>query len=113
MPGFDLIDTWKAPFERALLHAVQSGRSDAVRLMLDCGADPEAYDGLFLVLAARTNNLEAARQLLDHGADPFKENAAALAIAEHEGHADVANLIRSRITAANCRSRPKRKPPGP
>lgn len=56
-----------------LVHAIHKNRAEAVRVLLDAGADPNTRHGggsTPLMFAAAYGNVAIVRDLLDHGADP-------------------------------------------
>ena len=92
-----------------LIWAAALGRVAAIRRLLELGADPNAV-GTFggpdhgegvtaLHLAAQNGDQDAVRALLDAGADPTIRDAlhggAAWSWAEHGGHHELAELLRS------------------
>ena len=84
---------------------------EAVRLLLDAGADPNAGNGFRtpLSLAAEWGDLELARLLLDAGADPTmveRDGGTPLDIAKQFNQRAVAKLLRTPQT----RKRPSAKP---
>jgi ankyrin repeat protein len=94
----------------ALTWAACRGHDDAVRLLLDAGADvnrrntfggPSHAQGITaLHMAAENGRAGAARILLDAGADPTLRDdlygGDAAGWAEHGGHADLAERLRTR-----------------
>jgi hypothetical protein len=79
-----------------LMRAVTLGHSEAVRLLLDAGADvdePNMYGDTALVEAAAEGNLDMVRLLLDAGATPNLGFPATALEASH-GNAEVARLLR-------------------
>ena len=92
---------------KKLFLAINEGDADleAVRLLLDGGADLNAcdYDGSTALLCAAGNNwtpLETLCLLLDRGADPNACDYAgrtALAVAEESGHTKTAALLRAAL----------------
>jgi ankyrin repeat protein/truncated hemoglobin YjbI len=52
-----------------LCHAVCGGSIDAVRLLLEYGAEVQPHSGKVLTLAAVMNRVDLVRLLIDHGAD--------------------------------------------
>ena len=87
------------PLEAALQAAAEHGRSEALRLLLASGADPEALTehGLTpLRLAALNGHLQVARLLLEAGAEREKASGAGatpLLLAALNGHVEVARLL--------------------
>lgn len=62
--------------QQPLFHAAQCGNADAVRILVDNGANPNLPNGqgdLPLMWAARLNKIDCMRALLECGADPNKE----------------------------------------
>ena len=84
------------------LHSAAAGGSaEIVHVLLAAGADANARQNLgFTALHAAAQNGDAgmARDLLDHGAmdEPTEDGRTALAIAEEQGHDEVAALLRER-----------------
>ena len=84
------------------LHSAAAGGSaEIVHMLLAAGADASARQSLgFTALHAAAQNGDAAmaRDLLDHGAtdEPTEDGRTALAIAEVQGHDEVAALLRER-----------------
>jgi ankyrin repeat protein len=84
------------------LHSAAAGRSrEIVHALLEAGADANArQSGGFTAIqaAAQNGDPEMARDLLAHGADTSAatddDGRTALAIAEAEGHDEVAALLR-------------------
>lgn len=85
---------------RAVLGPTQEEAAAVVGLLLGAGAGvdvPASSGWTALMLAAGNNRPDIVRMLLRAGADPAlknKDGRDALAIAEIEGHADVAALLR-------------------
>ncbi len=93
--------------QRALAMAAQHGRIDAVRLLLDAGADPNAYNPVGghshatpLHQAVAAAQFEVVRLLVDRGARldirDIHNGGTAADWAEHFGHVDLAQDLRSR-----------------
>jgi hypothetical protein len=84
----------------ALLLAAQSGRSDAVRVLLRAGAAPDASTRsgwTALHAAAESGGLEIARDLLEARADPDlrdRVRGTPLDVAEETDHDALASLLR-------------------
>ena len=84
----------------ALYIAARNRRIDAVRWLLDHGADPNVasyYGGTALHWAVVRNHVEVVDLLLKRGADPnlcWEDGAAALDIALREGHDALAERLR-------------------
>jgi beta-lactamase regulating signal transducer with metallopeptidase domain len=89
-------------FDVALLEAAADGDLDAIRKLLDAGADVNAAivgDGSPLIAAARSGRLDAVRLLLNRGADVDKGvpgDGSPLSMASREGHVDVVILLLDR-----------------
>ena len=83
----------------ALLEAAAEGEADAVRFLLDRGADPDGFvpgDGTPLLVAAAEGHEEVVQVLLAAGADPNAQapgDGSALIAAAHEGQVEVARLL--------------------
>ncbi len=83
----------------ALLEAAAEGETDAVRFLLDRGADPDGFvpgDGTPLLVAAAEGHEEVVQVLLAAGADPNAQapgDGSALIAAAHEGQVEVARLL--------------------
>ena len=83
----------------ALLEAAAEGEAEAVRFLLDRGADPDGFvpgDGTPLLVAAAAGHEEVVRVLLAAGADPNAQapgDGSALIAAAHEGQVEVARLL--------------------
>lgn len=60
--------------DRLFLNAISNNDMRAVRYLIGNNVDVNAYDGLFLVVAAEKKNLELVRLLIDHGADVNRAN---------------------------------------
>ncbi|MDC1295782.1 ankyrin repeat domain-containing protein [Myxococcota bacterium] len=96
----DLLNGYPPNRQAALLNAVWFGRVDAVKTLLDAGADPELTDhgqdtplGTAAFLSGR---IDEARLLLDVGADVDRKNSngmAPLALAAQVGHSSVVELL--------------------
>jgi ankyrin repeat protein/truncated hemoglobin YjbI len=52
-----------------LCHAVCSGNIDAIKLLIDSGAEVERHSGKLLTLAVVMNRVDLVKVLIDHGAD--------------------------------------------
>jgi ankyrin repeat protein/truncated hemoglobin YjbI len=52
-----------------LCHAVCGGSTDAVKLLLECGAEVRRHSGKLLTLAVVMNRVDLVKLLIDHGAD--------------------------------------------
>ena len=86
-----------------LLAAVENGNDEAMALLLEHGADPDAKDvnwgRTVLHGAALRGQLDAARTVLDHGADVDAVDSRGmtpLRYAGRYGQRDVVELLRSR-----------------
>jgi len=98
-------EAWR---ERKLIRAVADGDLEAVRLLLDRGADPNLWLGgnLPLVKAAELGHEEIVSLLLDRGATidqivPMWQNA--LIQASGKGHLEVVKLLVARGADVNAR----------
>jgi uncharacterized protein len=93
-----------------LIGAAREGRLDAVRLLLDRGADPNlaaAIDGSALIHAAAEGHVDIVSLLLDRGASidqtaKFGNNA--LHWASANGHLEVVKLLVARGADVNARA---------
>lgn len=77
----------------ALAPAAYNGRLEAVRLLLDKGADPNFKDGQPLKSASFNGHLGVVKLLMERGADVKADSGKALANAVRGGHAGVAKLL--------------------
>lgn len=84
----------------ALLTAARYGKTEAVRVLLDYGADPNQENGLaqvpLLVASGPEGNLETVKLLVERGAKPDAANATgwtALAYAAKYGRMDIAEFL--------------------
>jgi len=90
-----------------LIGAADLGRLDAVRLLLDRGADPNlsvALDGNALIAAARSGHADVVALLLDRGAridDIVPLDETALIQASANGRLDVVKLLLDRGANVN------------
>jgi beta-lactamase regulating signal transducer with metallopeptidase domain len=96
-------------FESPLIGAARKGRLDAVRLLLDRGADPNLWPRLKtpLINAAEQGHVEIVSLLLDRGANidlivPVFHNA--LICASGEGRLEVVKLLVARGADVNART---------
>jgi hypothetical protein len=93
-----------------LISAAREGRLDAVRLLLDRGADPNLaapIDGIALIHAAAEGHVDIVSLLLDRGASidqttPWDETA--LIRASGNGHLEVVKLLVARGADVNARA---------
>ena len=97
------IDSLDQSSRSALLGAIEYGRLEAVRFLLDKGADPNGIrvnmgKRLFnpLIEAIRNHHLDVADLLLEAGADPRRKFSGidAVRAAEHAGHDELAQRLR-------------------
>ena len=85
----------------ALVKAARGGRIDIVQLLLEAGADKNAYDPGFPVLAGRTalaaaaeyGHLEIVRLLLEAGSCVEQSANEALVTARMRGYVDIVKLL--------------------
>ena len=90
------------PMGQALLHAAEEGKIEAIRRLLDAGADPNGAihgDGSPLIAASKEGHIEAVTLLLDRGADPdlvVSGDGSPLIAAADEGHIEVVRLLLDR-----------------
>jgi uncharacterized protein len=86
------------PLMRAALH----GQADAVKLLLESGADPNHEDLDFyssITMAADQGRWDIVRLLAEHGADPAKrggESRSPLDYAKEQGNAEMIRYLESR-----------------
>ena len=98
----------KGEFGSPLTGAAYKGRLDAVRLLLDRGADPNLVgDGTPLTNAAEGGHVDIVSLLLDRGANidqitPGRQNA--LIRASAKGHLEVVKLLVARGADVNARA---------
>ncbi|KAG8539619.1 hypothetical protein GDO81_020628, partial [Engystomops pustulosus] len=88
--------------QTALMLGVSHGRSDMVKVLLDCGADVNlaAEDGeTALIIACQVGNVELVRLLLSHpNCDPEltdKAGNSALSIVLEAAHSEIAELLQA------------------
>ena len=86
--------------ETVLMTAARSGRPEAVRVLLERGADPNASERwrhqTALMWAAVENNLDAAAALVAHGADIHATSTGGfspLLFAVRAGHVDMVRML--------------------
>ena len=90
-----------------LLKAAESGKADAVKELLDAGADINGVvvgDGTALIIAAREGDKGMVEFLLERGADPNLAAAGdgnALIMAAREGHDAIVELLLARGVQVN------------
>lgn len=94
----------------ALMFAANGEQAEVVRALLDAGADPDAADrfgNTVLMFAAQHGDTSAIKRLLASGADAIRrrvnDGLQAHDIAEANGHARAAAILRAAATAAGCR----------
>jgi ankyrin repeat protein len=97
--------------ERALARAALYGHAEAVRVLLDAGANVNARTIISswtpLMAAASEGKIEIMRILFDRGADINAENpggTTALTIAARNGHTDTVQVLLDRGADVNQRS---------
>jgi ankyrin repeat protein len=97
------IDSLDASKRSALIGAIEQGRLEAVRFLLDKGASPNAVKGNMgyrvlhpLIEAIRNHHLDVAELLLEAGADPRRTASGidAIRAAETAGHEELAQQLR-------------------
>ena len=91
----------------ALMFAANGEQAEVVRALLDAGADPDAADrfgNTVLMFAAQHGDTSAIKRLLASGADATRrrvnDGLQAHDIAEANGHARAAAILRAAATAA-------------
>jgi ankyrin repeat protein len=85
-----------------LMHAVYRGQAEAVKLLLESGADlnhedRDSYSSI--TMAADQGRWDIVRLLAEHGADPAKsggESRSALDYAKEQGNAEMIRYLESR-----------------
>jgi hypothetical protein len=93
----------------ALRHAVDSGKADVVKQLLDRGVDKNSKDhyGQSLVMTAVSNHrTEIVKLLIDVGADINAANdyrITPLAVAAEQGHLDLVNMLVAAGAKVNAR----------
>ena len=85
-----------------LMKAAYAGQADAMKLLLDSGADPDHQDLDFynsITIAAAKGRWDIVRLLAEHGADPTKrggESRSAVDYAREQGNAEMIRYLESR-----------------
>ncbi|OAI50631.1 hypothetical protein AYO37_00940 [Opitutia bacterium SCGC AG-212-L18] len=79
--------------ETDLIRAADRGDVNAVKGLLEAGADPKYMDSDALIGAAVKNSVETVKLLLEYGADPKGQNSAALVTATTLGNAEIVKLL--------------------
>ncbi len=72
---------------------VEKGYLDAVKFLVDKGADVQAYDNYAICLAAQNGHLDMAKFLVDRGADVQADNNYAVLHASKHGHLDMVKFL--------------------
>ena len=82
--------------------AAYNGHAEVVRRLIEAGVDVNVaetrYGFTALARAARNGRIEVMKILLEAGADPglrIKDGRSAMDLAEHYGHSQAAQLLRS------------------
>ena len=91
--------------EKRLFTAVKNGDADAVRALLDEGANPDArdkYEQTALYLASENGYAEIVKILLDRGADPNVRNGGAGTALKHSKTPEIATLLLTRGADVNA-----------
>ena len=86
----------KRQLNKAVLHATLSERRNSLALLLEAGADPNAYDGRPLNSALMRGNSEIVRTLLEGGARPWRcifNVLRPLFVAVFRGHVECVKLL--------------------
>ncbi len=72
---------------------VEKGYLDAVKFVVDKGADVQAYNNYAICLAAQNGHLDMAKFLVDRGADVQADNNYAVLHASKHGHLDMVKFL--------------------
>jgi ankyrin repeat protein len=105
-----LADRSKTDLSRALLFATLSEHKDAIKILLDFGAEVDSRSGdgrTPLILAASKGNKEIVAMLLQAGSDPSltdQSGATAESTASAKGFREIAELLHGRTVSKPTRS---------
>jgi ankyrin repeat protein len=93
------VETRNRRRETALGLAAHAGHTEAARVLLEHGADPNAASGLFtpMIESALSGSEACVRLMLDHGGDPGakddEHSVTMLMLAAQEGHVGIARAL--------------------
>ena len=77
----------------ALIQASQYGNIEAVKYLVENGADVHADDDKALIFASKNGNIEVVKYLVEYGSDIHANNDEALEQASYFGHLDVVQYL--------------------
>ena len=80
--------------DKALINASRRGHTEAVKSLINAGADVHANNKEALQWASANGHIEVVKLLLDAGADVHAKNDLALRWANEEGHTKVVKLLK-------------------
>ena len=80
--------------DKALINASRRGHTEAVKSLINAGADVHANNNEALQWASANGHIEVVKLLLDAGADVHAKNDLALRWANEEGHTKVVKLLK-------------------
>jgi ankyrin repeat protein len=86
-----------AKIKNSLSNAAVAGELDAMKLLIDKGADIKTYGGPALVYAASAGQIDAMRLLIDKGVDLKSHGGAALAYAAENGQINAMTLLFEKV----------------
>ena len=79
--------------DHALRYTSEHGHIEIVKLLIESGADIHAWDDDALRYASINGHIEIVKLLIDHGADIHAKFDEALRLASHGGHIEIVKLL--------------------
>ena len=80
--------------DKALINASRRGHTEAVKSLINAGADVHAYNDLALRWASDNGHVKVVKLLLDAGANVYAEKGLALRWAKYKGHTEIVKLLK-------------------